>query len=87
MPHHKSCIKRLRTSNEERVRNNALKTLLRKTLKDAREKIDEGQSLDLKQVYANIDRVCGKGAIPRKRASRLKSRLTKAAAKKTATKD
>jgi small subunit ribosomal protein S20 len=86
LPHHKSCIKRLRTSGEERVRNNALKTLLRKTLKDARAKLDEGESVDLKQIYANIDRVCSKGAIPKNRASRLKSRLTKAAAKKTATK-
>ena len=86
MPHHKSCVKRLRKSGEERVRNNALKTLLRKTMKDVRAKLDEGEAIDLNQAYSSIDNVCGKGVIPKNRASRLKSRLAKAAAKVTATK-
>lgn len=87
MPHHKSCIRRLRKSEEERIRNNALKTILRKTVREAREKIDQGETIDLNQVYSHIDRVVGKGNIPRKRASRLKSRLAKAAARSTAKND
>jgi small subunit ribosomal protein S20 len=85
LPHHKSCKKRLRISNDERVRNNSLKTVLRKTIKEFRNKIAEGESVDLSQVYSSIDLVCSKGVIPRKRASRIKSRLAKAAAKSTAT--
>jgi len=82
LPHHKSCIKRLRKSKEERVRNNVLRTLLRKTLKEAHENLEEGNPVDLKQTYSNIDHVWSKGVIPRERASRLKSRLAKAAARK-----
>ena len=87
MPHHKSCVKRLRISGEERVRNNALKTVLRKTMKEVRAKIVDGESFDLNNAYSDIDRVCSKGVIPKKRASRLKSRLAKAAGKITATKN
>jgi ribosomal protein S20 len=64
-----------------------LKTVLRKTLKEIRAKIVEGEAFDLNETYASIDRVSSKGVIPKKRASRLKSRLSKAAAKITAQKD
>ena len=87
MPHHKSCKKRLRKSGEERVRNNALKTVLRKTIKEARAKIADKQLIDLNEAYSNIDRVSGKGIIPKKRASRLKSRLARAAARVAARTD
>lgn len=81
MPHHKSCVKRLRKSEEQRIRNNALRTILRKTVKDAHTQMDNGEQFDLNQAYSRIDFVAGKGTIPKKRASRLKSRLAKAAAK------
>ena len=87
MPHHKSCKKRLRKSGEERVRNNALKTILRKTIKDARANIDDKKPVNLNEAYSNIDRVSGKGIIPKKRASRLKSRLARAAARAAAKND
>jgi small subunit ribosomal protein S20 len=85
LPHHKSCIKRLRKSEEQRIRNNALKTILRKTIKDARTQLEKGEQFDLNQAYSRIDLVAGKGVIPKQRASRLKSRLAKAAARITAT--
>jgi len=87
LPHHKSCKKRLRKSGEERVRNNALKTILRKTIKDARANIDDKKPVNLNEAYSNIDRVSGKGIIPKKRASRLKSRLARAAARAAAKND
>ena len=83
MPHHKSCKKRLRQSAEDRIRNHALKTALRKTIKDARDKIAEGTALDLTQIYSSIDKVQGKGTIHKKKAARIKSRLAKAAARAT----
>jgi ribosomal protein S20 len=77
-------MKRLKQAAEERVRNNALKTVLRKSIKETREKIAQGQVVDISQVYSRIDSVRGKGTIHKKRASRLKSRLAKAAARATA---
>jgi len=84
LPHHKSCKKRLKTAAKERVRNNALKTALRTTLKDARTKIAEGEELDLNQLYTQIDKVRGKGTVHKNKAARLKSRLAKAAARTAA---
>ena len=83
MPSHKSSFKRLKRTEEERVRNNALKTMLRKTLKDVRAKIAEGQPVNLNETYSNVDKVASRRTIPKKRASRIKSRLAKAAAKAT----
>jgi small subunit ribosomal protein S20 len=82
LPHHKSCVKRLRQSAKERVRNNTVKTALRKTIKENRAKLDAGTAIDLNTLYSDIDKVLRKGAIHKRKAARLKSRLTKAAAKK-----
>ena len=83
MPHHKSCKKRLKTSARDRMRNNAFKTNFRKALKSARQSLDEGNELDLNLTYSEIDKAFGKGLIHKNKAARLKSRLAKAAAKKT----
>lgn len=82
MPHHKACIKHLRQSNKERVRNNAVKTSLRKTIKESRTKLEAGEMLNLPDLYSSIDKVAGKGAIHKRKAARLKSRLAKASRKK-----
>ncbi|MCK5124977.1 MAG: 30S ribosomal protein S20 [candidate division Zixibacteria bacterium] len=81
MPHHKSCIKRLRQAEKNRIRNNTTRTELKKTLKDARDKVSGKEAIDLKQAYSKIDKVCSKGIIHKKKASRLKSRMAKANAK------
>lgn len=82
MPHHKSPIKRLKQAARERSRNNAVKTALRKTIKDTHTKIEAGEALDLKDLYSRIDKGRAKGAIHKRKAARLKSRLSKEAAKK-----
>lgn len=82
MPHHKAYIKGLRKSAEQRVHNNALRSLLRRTVKETRAKIEQGEGVDLNQAYSYIDHVGAKGIIPKKRAARLKSRLAKAIARK-----
>ncbi len=84
MPHHKSCKKRLKTSAKARVRNNALKTVIRRTLRDARSKAEEGEQLDLNKLYETIDQSWSKGLIHRNKASRLKARMAKMAARVTA---
>lgn len=81
MPHHKSCKKRLKQAEQERVRNNALKTVLRKTVKETRSKIADKGNVDVKELYSSIDKAAGKNVISKKKAARLKSRLTKAASR------
>jgi small subunit ribosomal protein S20 len=81
LPHHKSCKKRLKTSATERVRNQAVKTMFRAALKNARGKIAGGEAFDLGAVCADIDKAYSKGIIHRNKAARLKSRLAKAAAR------
>jgi small subunit ribosomal protein S20 len=83
LPHHKSPIKRLKQSARERVRNNAVKTAFRRTIKETRTKLEAGESLDLKDLYSKIDKGRVKGAVHKRKAARLKSRLTKAAKKKS----
>jgi ribosomal protein S20 len=68
----------LRQAEEDRIRNHAQKTKLRKVLKQARAQLAQGETIDLKGLYSEIDKVGGKGIIHRKRAARLKSRLTTA---------
>lgn len=81
MPRHKSPKKSLKQAAKEKTRNAAIKTALRKTLKETRTKLAEGQSIDLDAICTSIDKVRGKGTIHKNKAARLKSRLAKAARK------
>jgi small subunit ribosomal protein S20 len=81
LPQHKSSKKSLKQSAKEKTRNIAIKTALRKTLKETRTKLAEGQSIDLNTICTSIDKVRGKGTIHKNKAARLKSRLAKAASK------
>ncbi|MEE9441212.1 MAG: 30S ribosomal protein S20 [candidate division Zixibacteria bacterium] len=81
MPQHKSCVKRLRQSANEKVRNNAIRTLLRKTMKETKATLAAGEEVDLKKAYTSIDKVWSKGIIHKRKAARLKSRMTKAMAR------
>ncbi len=83
MPHHKSCKKRLKQAEKSRSRNAGVKTVLRKTIKEARATLAEGQEIDLKETCSIIDRVSSKGVIHKNKAARLKSRMAKAVARKS----
>jgi small subunit ribosomal protein S20 len=85
LPHHKSCKKRLITSEVRRERNRQNKAGMRSSLRDFR-KLAAGADVATKKaalpgLYSLLDRQVHKGTIPRKRASRLKSRLAAIAAK------
>ena len=67
MPHHKSCIKRLHQSEEDRIRNHAQKTALRRILKQARANLDAGETVDLNEVYSRIDKEGIKGMIHKRK--------------------
>lgn len=78
MPHHKSCAKRVITSQKQNVKNRAnrsrLKTTIKKLLSTTTK--SEGQS-QLVGVYSVIDKSAKSGLIHRNNAANQKSRLAR----------
>jgi len=85
VPHHKSCKKRLITSQKSNVRNSQNRASLRTAVKQFRATIgdasDEQKVIELRKMYSLIDTNTRKGLMPRSRAARLKGRFAAAAAK------
>ena len=79
MPHHKSAVKRLRTSEKSKRRNSAVKSVLRKQLKLQRDADSAEAATQLSTTHSQLDRAAQKGVIPKGRAARLKSRSAKQA--------
>lgn len=79
MANHKSALKRHRQSLVRRARNRAVRAQLRGALKTARNaitnRVDDAPAL-VKSATRLLDRAASKNVVPRKRAARLKSRLT-----------
>ena len=77
MPHHKSAVKRIKTTKRDRTRNigvrSELKTLLKKMSEDPTNK-----ELAIKTVSL-LDRAVKKGVVKKAVANRRKSRLAQAA--------
>lgn len=88
MPRTKSSAKRLRQSQERRVRNRAAKSEIKTQIKRviaavSASKLDEAQT-ELRTAAKKLDRAASAGVIHRNKAARLKSRANakvKAAAK------
>ncbi len=82
MPNHKSAEKRIRQNEKRRVRNQHYKSTIRNRVKAVRDALEAGQAGQaaeaLPAALRQIDKVASKGVIPKRRASRLISRLTKA---------
>ena len=80
MPNKKSAAKRVRQSEERRLRNKARKTAMKNAVKKVLKAIEDGKGkeevLELyKKAQILIDKAHQKGAIHKKTASRKKSRL------------
>jgi small subunit ribosomal protein S20 len=75
MPHHKSATKRLRTAAKENVRNTAVKSALRRDIREFR--AGDPGAKDLSAIYSALDTAARKGVIPKTRADRLKGRLAR----------
>jgi small subunit ribosomal protein S20 len=71
---HVSAIKRSRQNKKRRFRNKGTKSALRTAVKNF---TTERTAENLKKTVSVIDRTASKGVIPRRRASRMISRLTK----------
>jgi len=81
---HKSAQKRARQDAKRRDRNRAVRARTRTVVKEARAEIEGGGGTveqQLKQAERALRRAASKGVIPKARASRLVSRLHKAAAR------
>ncbi|MBN1212453.1 MAG: 30S ribosomal protein S20 [candidate division Zixibacteria bacterium] len=78
MPSHKSCKKRVKTSEKERVRNRAVRSQLRSVLKDVQTaSVKEEAVQKLKEATILLDKAASRGLIHKKNADRNKSRLTR----------
>lgn len=82
MPNTASAKKRLRQSAERRDRNRAVKSLLRKRIRDVRQAIQAGDTERAVQasrdVAKQLDRAAARNVIHANRAGRLKSRMQRA---------
>lgn len=77
MPNHKSCKKRMRTSEQERIRNRAFRSRLRNAIKEVREENSKDEAAKkLTEAISLLDKAAAKHIIHKSTASRSKSRLT-----------
>ena len=85
MPHHKSAVKRVRTSEKARQANQEVKSRVRTAVRKVREAGSVGDAKSaLASALSVLDRAAQKGVIHRSTASRNKSRLTHYVAKLSA---
>ncbi len=81
MPHHKSCKKRILTSEKSKIYNRQIKSRIKtasKKLTSAKD-TEEAQGA-LQSVYAVLDRAVKSGVIHKNKAANQKSRMSKIAA-------
>ncbi len=78
MAHHKSTLKRIITNNKRNLHNRIEKSRLRKAIKAVRlaENKEEGMKA-LQTASSYLDKAKKRKVIPKGRADRLKSRLSK----------
>lgn len=78
MPTHKSCKKRVKTSDEQRIRNRGKRSILRTSIRELRAMTSkEDATAKLKEVSVLLDKAAGTNLIHKNNADRNKSRLTR----------
>ncbi len=77
MPHHKSAVKRMRTSKRDRTKNIAVRSELKTLLKKMTEAPTDKDVM--RMTVSELDRAVKKGVVKKAVANRRKSRLAKAA--------
>ena len=82
MANHKSALKRVRQSEQRRIRNRATMSEMRTAIKKYRQFLVDSQAEEAEKalpgIYAVIDRTWRKGVIHANTAARYKSRLARA---------
>lgn len=80
MPNIKSAKKRLRSNERKRLYNRSVMSRLRTTIKTFLGLVESGEDSSrefIGKVYSYLDKAAKKNVIHKKKASRLKSRLSK----------
>ncbi len=78
MPNHKSCEKRVRTSQQQRLRNRATRSELRAAIKELRAMTSKEEAAPkYRQVVSLMDCAASSHLIHKKNADRNKSRLAR----------
>ena len=78
MPHHKSCVKRIKTSAKARIRNRAYKSVMKTAIKRVNESPDyEKASMEYRKASSILDKLVLKGVIHRNKANNQKSQLAR----------
>jgi len=78
--HHKSAIKRIKTSEKSRIRNKSKRTSLRTMQRKLATSDAQTVVVTASKLVATADRAARKGIIHKNKASRLKSQAQKKAA-------
>lgn len=82
MANHKSALKRHRQSEKRRIRNTAVKSSIKTSIKNLRSAISKGDSKVAGELLTTtakeLDKAASKGSLHRNNASRKISRLTTA---------
>ena len=78
LPQHKSCKKRVKTSEKERLRNRGYRTTIRNAVRNLRNETNKDEATkQYKEVSILFDKAASYGLLHKKNASRNKSRLAK----------
>ena len=80
MPQHASAKKRMLTSERDRKRNRAVKSQVRRAVKELQDVLGtEDAPAQLSATHSTLDRASKKGVLHPRKVDRMKSRLAKAA--------
>lgn len=78
MAHHKSAIKRIRTNEKSRQRNNHYKSLMKSTLKSVLSTTEKAAAEDkMNKAISLLDKLASKGIIHKNKAANQKSRVNR----------
>ncbi len=78
MAHHKSAIKRIRTSEKARLRNKHYRTMMKTAIKKVRlAESKEVAEANLNRAISILDRLASKGIIHKNNAANKKAKLTR----------
>ena len=82
MPHHKSCVKRIRIAENSRNSNRQMKSRINTAIKKIRNAKDkETVELELKNAYSIFDKAVKAGVLHKNKAAHQKSNLSNIAKK------
>lgn len=78
MPHHKSCKKRMKTSNESRISNRTYRSQVRSLIRYVKEAESQSAAQEnLHKALSLLDQLAQKGIMHKNTAANHKSKLTR----------